>query len=70
MPNEHLPDSVKVFYVNEREARDMVDDGYGNYQETGKPGWYWWTYSPSCDDQGGPFATKTEAVADAQKRGK
>lgn len=33
-------------------------------------GWYWWSCFPGClpdDEATGPFATKEEAIADAQE---
>jgi hypothetical protein len=59
-----LPD-VEVFYVS-RAAGEVVECEDGSICETG---WYWWACFPSClpdSDPIGPFATKAEALADAQ----
>ncbi len=46
-----------------------------NYDSEGNPvivGWYWWACFPGCLPDGeptGPFATKAEALADAQNTG-
>ena len=56
---------VEVFHFD-----GLNDDVYpGLYDRKYGAGWYWWSCFPGClpnSDPIGPFATKAEALADAQ----
>lgn len=63
--------SFEVFY----DDADDVGNGPRNFDSNGEPvapGWYWWSCFPGCMPDGdpmGPFATKQEAIDDAQENG-
>jgi hypothetical protein len=68
-----LPD-VEVFYVSDdMKGADVlashaagIEPSWVNYES----GWYYWFCFPGCLPDGepeGPFATKAEALADAQE---
>jgi hypothetical protein len=53
-----LPD-VEIFQVTSANLAECFDG----------PGWYWWACFPGClpdSEPFGPFATKSQAIADAQ----
>jgi hypothetical protein len=60
--------NVEVFQIFTMEGQETGEDG-----EDGEPlipGWYWQACFPGCLPDGepiGPFASETEALADAQE---
>lgn len=74
-----LPD-VEVFYMHSgpRKAYDRIyvmdrcdseDSHFQECDECPESGWYWWSCFPGYlpdSEPFGPFATETEALADAQ----
>jgi hypothetical protein len=62
----HALPNVEVFALDGSINDDVAD-------ENGEPleaGWYWWSCFPGClpdSDPFGPFATESEALADAQE---
>jgi hypothetical protein len=56
----HALPNVEVFYWGKEPLAES----------DAEPGWYWWSCFPGCwpdGDPNGPFATKEEALADAQE---
>lgn len=50
-------------------SRQEGSHGCDQCEDCPEPGWYWWTCFPGClpdSDPIGPFATESDALADAQ----
>ena len=60
----------KLCHVNSKVRKQMID---AIVEEEGiAGGWFWWTCFPGCMPDSsafGPFATREEALADAQENG-
>lgn len=60
--------NIEVFW----DDADVVNGHARNFDTDGnpvEPGWYWWPCFPGCLPDGdavGPFATKAQAIANAQ----
>lgn len=64
--NTHALPDVEVFRVPE----DVPFSAMGEDDYEVEPGWYWWSCFPGCLPDGdpmGPFATESEALADARE---
>jgi hypothetical protein len=63
----HALPNVEVFHIADGDG--WLGTAEESEQASLEPGWYWWACFPGCLPDGdpvGPFATKAEAVADAQ----
>lgn len=60
--------AYRLASMNSRVREDMIDAIVREQGITG--GWFWWSCFPGCLPDGppmGPFATKADALADAQE---